>query len=111
MTATVRPAACLLSLALLMVAACSPPEGRPPEAVRTVFTVSGMHCDSCNAAVSAALEGADGVLEASADYTKGQAAAVYRAKRVSAEELKAEIEKLGYTVTAMTTTPVATPSP
>ena len=106
MTGTVRTVACLLSLAVLTAAACSLPEGGSPEVVRTVFTVSGMHCDNCNAAITGALQGMGGVVEASADYTKGEAVAVYRPKQVSADELTAEIGKLGYTVTATSTTPV-----
>jgi hypothetical protein len=46
------------------------------------------------------------VREASADYTKGEAVAVHRPQQVTAAVLKAEIEKLGYTVTVMSTTPV-----
>ena len=106
MTGTVRTVACLLSLAVLTAAACSLPEGDSPEVVRTVFTVSGMHCDNCNAAITGTLLGIDGVVEVSADYTKGEAVAVLRPKQVSADELKAAIEKLGYTVTAMETTAV-----
>jgi copper chaperone CopZ len=106
MTGTVRTVACLLAVAALMAAGCSRPEDESPEVVRTVFTVSGMHCDSCNAAIAGALQGKDGVLEASADYTKGEAVAVHRPKQVSAGELRAEIDKLGYTVTAKSTEPV-----
>ena len=106
MTRTVSSVACLLAVAALMAAACSRPEGESPEVVRTVFTVSGMHCDSCNAAIAGALQGMDGVLEASADYTKGEAVAVYRPQQVSADALEAEIEKLGYAVTAIAATPV-----
>jgi copper chaperone CopZ len=106
MTRTMRTVACLLAVAALMAAACSRPRSGSPEVVRTVFTVSGMHCDSCNAAIAGALQGMDGVLEASADYTKGEAVAVYRPQQVSAGELTAEIDKLGYTVTATSTTPV-----
>jgi copper chaperone CopZ len=109
MTRIVRCVACLLAVAL-MAAGCSRPEDESPEVVRTVFTVSGMHCDSCNAAIAGALQGKDGVLEASADYTKGEAVAVYRPTQVSAVELTAEIDKLGYTVTATSTTPVETSS-
>ena len=106
MARTVTTVACMLAVAALMAAACSRPEGESPEVVRTVFTVSGMHCDNCNAAITGALQGMGGVVEASADYTKGEAMAVYRPKQVSAGELKAEIDKLGYTVTAASTTPV-----
>ena len=106
MNGTIRSVVCLLALALLTTAACAPKD-ESPEVVRTVFTVSGMHCDSCNAAIAGALQGKGGVLEASADYTKGEAVAVYRPKQVSADELTAEVDKLGYTVTATSTTAVA----
>ena len=77
--------------------------GGKPDTVRTVFTVSGMHCDQCSSTITATLERVDGVIEASADHEKGVAEAVYVPRKVEAEELKAEIEKLGYTVTAMQT--------
>jgi len=71
--------------------------------VRTVFTVEGMHCDGCSSSITAALMATDGVEEASADHEKGVAEAVYRPNKVDAEELKTEIEKLGYTVTGTQT--------
>ena len=74
-----------------------------PDTVRTVFTVEGMHCESCSSAITTALEKSDGVIEASADYEKGKAEAVYHARKVAVETLKAEIEDLGYTVTGMST--------
>ena len=106
MTGTMRLLAGLLALAVVTAAACSAPEGESPGLERTVFTVTGMHCDSCNAAIAGALQEMAGVVEASADYTKGEAVAVYRLKQVSAGTLEAAIEKLGYTVTATTTAPV-----
>jgi copper chaperone CopZ len=110
MTGTKRFLPGLLLLVLVTTAACSPPHDRSPELERTVFTVTGMHCDSCNAAIAGTLQGTVGVLEASADYTKGEAVAVYRPKLVSAGALEAAIEKLGYTVTAVSTTPVESAS-
>jgi copper chaperone CopZ len=71
--------------------------------MRTVFTVEGMHCDGCSSSITAALTGMDGVEEASADHEQGVAEAVYRPREVDVEELKAEIEKLGYTVTGTET--------
>jgi copper chaperone CopZ len=106
MTGTMRFLACLLVLVMLTTAACTPPRGESPELERTEFAVTGMHCDSCNAAIAGTLQGMVGVVEASADYTKGEAVAVYRPKQVSAGTLEAAIEKLGYTVTAASTTPV-----
>jgi len=43
------------------------------------------------------------VNEAKADHEKGTAEATYRPRKVEADKLKAEIEKLGYTVTGMET--------
>ena len=106
MTWDVRSFSIVLALAVVVAAGCSPPSGESPEVVRTVFTVSGMHCDNCNAAIAGTLQGIAGVREASADYTKGEAVAVHRPQQVTAAVLKAEIERLGYTVTAMSTTPV-----
>jgi copper chaperone CopZ len=75
----------------------------PPDTVRTTFQVEGMHCGGCSSAIIATLEKADGVIEVSADHEKGVAEVVYRPRRVEVDELKAEIEMLGYTVTGMET--------
>lgn len=96
----------LTFVVVLVLASALAGAGAPAEVVRTVFTVEGMHCDGCSAAITGALERRDGVIEASADHEAGRAEAVYRPKKVSADELKAAIEKLGYTVTAMKTVPV-----
>lgn len=93
-------------LVALLASAVPVTAGAPTGLVRTVFTVDGMHCDGCSAAIVGALERIDGVVEASADHEKGQAVAVYRPRKASADELKQAIEKLGYKVNAMETTPV-----
>lgn len=76
------------------------------ETVRTTFEVKGMHCDGCSSTIVGTLERVDGVLSATADHESGVAEAVYRPKKVTAEQLKAAIEKLGYEVTGETTEPV-----
>jgi len=83
---------------VLVVAGC----GREAP-VKTVFNVEGMHCDGCSAAITNALTETDGVETASADHEMGVAEAVYRPRTVGVEELKAEIERLGYRVTGMVT--------
>jgi copper chaperone CopZ len=75
----------------------------PPDTVRTTFQVEGMHCGGCSSAIIATLEKVDGVIEVSSDHDQGVAEVVYRPRKVEADELKAEIEKLGYTVTGMET--------
>ena len=71
---------------------------RAPVVARTVFSVEGMHCDSCSTSIVATLEKVDGVVSVSADHETGVAEAVYSQTEVSADELEAEIEKLGFTV-------------
>ena len=94
-----RSLALFMGLALVItVAGC----GRD-NLERTVFTVEGMHCDGCSSAITDALTGTDGVERASADHETGIAEAVYRPRRVGTDELKTEIERLGYTVTGITT--------
>ena len=75
----------------------------PPDPVRTTFQVEGMHCGGCSSAIIATLEKADGVIEVSADHETGVAEVIYRPRKVEVDELKVEIEKLGYTVTGMET--------
>jgi copper chaperone len=85
--------------ALLVGSSCA----RPDEQVRTAFTVEGMHCDACSSSIVATLEKVDGVETVTADHELGMAEAVYRPEKVDAEMLKAEIEKLGYSVSGMKT--------
>ena len=80
--------------------------GDSGDTVSTTFQVEGMHCDGCSATIIGTLERIDGVLSASADHEKGVAEATYRPGDVSPGELKAAIEKLGYTVTAFETAPL-----
>jgi copper chaperone CopZ len=80
--------------------------GDSGDTVSTTFEVEGMHCDGCSATIVGTLERVDGVVSASAEHEKGVAEVRYRPRDVSAGQLKAAIEKLGYTVTAMETTPV-----
>lgn len=91
-----------LLLATAALAACA---ARQP--VRTTFTVSGMHCDGCSGAISEALGAIEGVTEASADHQAGTAVAVHRPDLVPVERLSAEIESLGYTVTATRSEPLS----
>jgi len=97
----VTPVATIVVVAGLLVGllACSQDSGQ----VRTIFTVDGMHCDACSNSIVTSLEKVDGVNEVSADHEKGMAEATYRPRKVEADKLKAEIEKLGYTVIGMET--------
>jgi copper chaperone CopZ len=92
----------MVVLALAVLTAPLAADGRP-DTIRTTFQVKGMHCGGCSSTITATLEKVDGVIEASADHERGVAEVVYRPRKVEADELKAEIEKLGYTVTGMET--------
>lgn len=75
-------------------------------AIRATFTVEGMHCEGCSSAITDALVKVVGVESASADHVLGSAEASFQSPAVTPEQLTAEIEGLGYTVTAVKTAPV-----
>jgi copper chaperone CopZ len=98
---TIRLAlAAVLAVAALAVGGCA-----RTEPVEVAFTVEGMHCESCSAAITQALQQLEGVESATADHAAGTAAATCRSSEVDPERLAAEIEGLGYTVTSVTVTP------
>lgn len=76
------------------------------EPVQVVFTVEGMTCESCSTAITETLSKLEGVEQASADHVAGSAEAVFVRTEATVEQLSAEIEGLGYTVTATEVTPV-----
>ena len=92
----------LLVAGLFFGVACN----QGPKQVRTVFAVEGMHCDACSTSIVTTLEKVEGVDAVSADHQAGMAEATYRPRTVGIDTLKAEIEKLGYTIIGMETTPV-----
>ena len=89
----------LMAGLLMGTAACD----QKADQSRTFFTVDGMHCDACSTSIVTTLVKVNGVEEAAADHEKGTAEATYRPRIVEADTLKAEIEKLGYTVLGMET--------
>ncbi len=95
----------LLGIAVVIVAVAAGGCSRSTT-VHTSFTVEGMHCESCSSAITEALERVDGVKSASADHVAGSAEATFRTPGATPEQLAAEIEGLGYTVTAIKTTPI-----
>ena len=97
----VRFATTILLAAGLLVALASC--GLKAAQARTVFTVEGMHCDACSTSIVTTLERVEGVDGASADHETGIAEAIYWPRKVDVDTLKAEIEKLGYTVMGMKT--------
>jgi len=65
---------------------------------QTTLFVEGMTCSSCEARISAALRKAPGVIEANVSLKGGTARIEFDEENTSVDNLKAVIEKIGYTV-------------
>lgn len=62
-----------------------------------ILTLEGMHCENCQARVENALNRLDGV--ACVVHLRKKTATVSYSREISDDELRAILEKLGYTVT------------
>jgi len=94
----------VVSMLLLAVPTMSGAAPGPSEMIAE-FDVEGMHCGGCSSTIKGTLEAIDGVSNATADHEAGSASATFQTRKVKAEDLKAAIEKLGYTVTDVRTRP------
>lgn len=65
-----------------------------------LFSVAGMSCGHCKAAVTQALQDLDGVETATVDLAAKTVAVKYDPQVVGAEQLQAAIEEAGYEVVA-----------
>jgi copper chaperone len=64
----------------------------------TAFSVQGMNCDGCAKGIGAALRFLPGVASARVRHDPGEAMVTYDPASVSIDQLKREIEELGYAV-------------
>ncbi len=71
---------------------------------RERLSVGGMHCANCSATVTEALEGLDGVAEASVNYATDEATVEYDPERVALADLYDAIDDAGYDPVSETTT-------
>src|SRR3989339_728291 len=62
------------------------------------MTIGGMHCATCALAVQDALKEVPGVVDARVNFALGKAAGEYDSSAASPPELKAAVERSGYTV-------------
>jgi len=62
------------------------------------MTIGGMHCATCALAVQDSLKGVPGVVDAKVNFALGKAAVEYDSSAASPAELKAAVERAGYTV-------------
>ncbi len=68
-----------------------------PAIGQKTLTIDGMHCENCQARIENALNRLDGV--ACVVHLRRKAALVTYSRAVSDDELRAAVDKLGYTVT------------
>lgn len=71
---------------------------KKPSGTVATFTIDGMHCTSCSMNIDGELEDSAGVISASTSYPRATTTVEYDADQITAEDLKAIIERLGYDV-------------
>lgn len=79
--------------------AASTPDGLQ----RTVLTVEGLYCTSCERTVAAMLTRTPGVVRAQVSAKRGEAVVLYDPARTSAPKLVAVLQRLGYRAAAKPT--------
>ncbi len=72
------------------------PRANVPALTRATIEISGMTCAGCAVHVEQALKRLPGVKSVEASYEKGQAVVEYDPAKVSPEQLKAAIDRIGY---------------
>ncbi len=68
---------------------------------RIVMKIDGMECPNCAMLLERIEDKVDGVLLAEASYHKAQMVVEFDKAQVTEEQIKAEIERMGYTVVAV----------
>ena len=64
--------------------------------VTSEFQITGMTCGGCAAGVKMTVKKLDGVTSVDASYDKGNAVVTYNPEKVTVEQIKDAIKKLGY---------------
>ncbi|MBS3061069.1 MAG: heavy-metal-associated domain-containing protein [Candidatus Diapherotrites archaeon] len=67
--------------------------------MKTVFSVSGMHCKSCIAVIKMNVGDLNGISEVSGDPDKGWVSVGFDEKKTRVEDIVKKIEQDGYKVT------------
>lgn len=66
--------------------------------ISDTFSVQGMTCAHCKAAVEEELNGLSGVERSDADFERGTVEVVYDESRVTTEDIGGAVEEAGYTL-------------
>lgn len=74
---------------------------KKPSGTTTTFKISGMHCTSCSMNIDGELEDIPGVISSTTSYATSKSKVEFDASKVSTQEIKATIQKLGYEVEAL----------
>ena len=72
-------------------------------AKRITLTIGDMQCPNCSMILERIEDKLDGVLMAEASYRKGQMVVEYNEAQVNEEQIQAEIQRMGYKVTGIST--------
>ena len=63
---------------------------------KIILSISGMHCNSCAKIIETTLEEKEGVSSISVNYDSRKAFLEYDEKKTNLNEIKSEIDALGY---------------
>lgn len=66
---------------------------------KITFLIEGMHCGSCAAGIQMLLQNTEGVLSASADYSKKTGEVEFDEEKIKLEDIVKAVQELGYTMT------------
>lgn len=75
---------------------------KKPQGKNIIFTIRGMHCNSCAMNIDGELEDTQGVFSAETNYAKSRTTVTYDPTKVSEGRLKEVIKSLGYLVVEST---------
>ena len=68
---------------------------------KITIKIDDMHCTNCTMILERIEDKLDGVLKAEASYHKRQMVVEYNETQVSVEQIKAEVQRMGYQVSAI----------
>jgi len=68
---------------------------------KITIKIDDMHCTNCPMILERIEDKLDGVLKAEASYHKRQMVVEYNETQVSVEQIKAEVQRMGYQVSAI----------
>lgn len=73
-------------------------------AKRIMMKIQGMECPNCSMLLERIEDKLKGVIMAEASYHKAQMVVEYNETQITEEQIKAEVQRMGYKVTAISST-------